>query len=110
MECERLCRGSGVSVCVAASSLHMFQSVQFVQLVESVVPVMFMFWSVCVCASVKCRRPCKVRVGVVSVVVTVAVIVAVSLAVVVAVPVAVAVVVGLVVVSVLVSLCVVVGV
>ena len=109
MECERLCRGSGVSVCVAAFSVHMFQSVQFVQLVESVVPVMFVS-SVCVCASVKCRRPCKVRVGVVSVVVTVAVIVAVSLAVVVAVPVAVAVVVGLVVVSVLVSLCVVVGV
>ena len=39
MECEHLCRGSGVSVCVAASSVHMFQSVQSVQLVESVVPV-----------------------------------------------------------------------
>ena len=96
MECERLCRGSGVSVCVAASSVHMFQSVQFVQLVESVKRVMFMFSSVCVCASVKCRRPCKVRVGVACVVVTVAVVVAV--------PVAVAVAVGLVVVSVLVSL------
>ena len=110
MECERLCRGSGVSVCVAASSVHMFQSVQFVQLVESVMRVMFMFSSVCVCASVKCRRPCKVRVGVACVVVTVAVVVAVSVAVVVAVPVAVAVAVSLVVVSVLVSLLVVIGV
>ena len=52
MERERLCRGSGVSVCVAVSSVHVFQSVQ---LVESVVSVMFVS-SVCVCASVKCRR------------------------------------------------------
>ena len=81
----------------------MFQSIQSVQLVESVVPVMFVS-SVCVCASVKCRRPCKVRFGVACVVVSIAVVVAVSVAVVVAVPVAVAVAVGLVVVSVLVSL------
>ena len=95
MECERLCLGSGVSVCVAVSSVHVFQSVQSVQLVESVVSVMFVS-SVCVCASVKCRHPCKVCVSVACVVVTVAVVVAV--------PVAVAVAVGLVVVSVLVSL------
>ena len=91
MECERLCLGSGVSVCVAVSSVHVFQSVQSVQLVESVVSVMFVS-SVCVCASVKCRHPCKVCVSVACVVVTVTV------------PVAIAVAVGRVVVSVLIGL------
>ena len=52
MECEHLCVGRGVIVCVSTSS---------------VILVMFMA-SVCVWASVKCHRPCSVRVTIVCVV------------------------------------------
>ena len=52
MECECLCAGSGVIVCVLASSVKLGMFVS----------------SVCVWASVKCRRLCKVRVTIACVV------------------------------------------